>query len=139
VPRPEPGWAARPLDQLPRIVADGEPDWVPLQHLFGITAFGANVFRSSSAGDELVGEHDERGSGQEELYLVVGGRATFTIAGEEVQAPAMSAIAIRDPTLLRRAVAAEPGTVLVALGGLPRPDFRSTWRAEHFEGIEPIL
>jgi hypothetical protein len=134
-----PGWAACRLDDAPAIRAEGEPDWVPLQHLFGLTAFGANAFRATAAGEVLVGPHDEMASGQEELYIVVSGRATFSIAGDSVDVAAVSAVAVRDPALARSAVAAEPGTLLLALGGLPRPDFRSTWRADHFVDIEPLV
>jgi hypothetical protein len=50
-----PGWAACRLDDAPAIHAEGEPDWVPLQHLFGLTAFGANAFRSTWRPDHFVG------------------------------------------------------------------------------------
>ena len=112
--------------------------WVPLQHVFGLTAFGANAF-VGAAGQTLVSEHDESGSGQEELYLVVSGNALFRIDGERVDAPAVSAVAVRDPAARRSVVASEEGTTLLAFGGMPQGDFRSTWRAEHFAGIEPIL
>jgi hypothetical protein len=134
-----PGWAVLRLDDAPTIREEDAPEWVPLQHLFGLTAFGANAFRATSPGDELIAEHDETGSGQEELYVVIAGRATFTLDGEELDAPAVSAVAIREAAVVRSAAGAEAGTVLLALGGLPRDDFRSTWRAEHFDGIDPIL
>jgi hypothetical protein len=133
-----PGWATRRLDDLPRIAAEGEPDWFPLQHVFGLTAFGANLLVADAA-HALVEEHDETGSGQEELYLVVAGRAVFRIDGEEVDAPAFSAVAVRDPIVRRSAEARADGTQLLVLGGMPQADFRSTWRPEHFADIDPIL
>jgi hypothetical protein len=135
-----PGWAAIPLEALPRVgEAEAGPAWYPLQHAFGLTAFGANAFVAEAAGTALIEEHDERGSGQEELYLVVRGRARFTLAGEEVDAPALTVVAVRDPSLTRSAVATEPGTTLLAFGGPPRADFSSTWRGEHFEGVPRVL
>lgn len=135
-----PGWASVRLEGLPR-AAETEPGaaWYPLQHVFGLTAFGANAFVAERAGDALVEEHDERKSGQEELYLVVLGRARFTLGGEEAEAPAVTVVAVRDPSLTRRAVALEPGTTLLAFGGLPQPDFRSTWWEEHFTGVPRLL
>jgi hypothetical protein len=126
----------RRLEELPR-VAESEPGaaWYPLQHVFGLTAFGANAFVAEAAGDELVAEHDERASGQQELYVVVVGRSRFTLAGEDFDAPAVTVVAVRDPGVTRSAVALEPGTILLALGGVPRTDFRSTWRREHFERV----
>jgi len=94
---------------------------------------------TGAAGQTLVEEHDETGSGQEEVYLVVSGGAVFRIDGEEVETPAVSVVAVRDPAVRRSAVAQEDGTRLVALGGAPRSDFRSTWAPQHFADIEPIL
>jgi hypothetical protein len=107
-----PGWAIRRLDDLPRIAAEGEPDWFPLQHVFGLTAFGANLFVGDAA-QTLVEEHDETGSGQEELYLVVAGSAVYQIDGEEVEAAAVSAVAIRNPAVRRSAEARGDGTQLL--------------------------
>ena len=134
------GWAAARLGELPR-AAETEPGaaWYPLQHVFGLTAFGANAFVAEAAGDVLVEEHDERDSGQEELYVVVRGRARFTLAGETVDSPAITVVAVRDPSVSRSAVALEPGATLLAFGASPREGFRSTWRAEHFERIPRIL
>ena len=135
-----PGWAAFRLEELPRVAAaQGAPDWYPLQHAFGLTAFGANAFVAARAGDELVGEHDERESGQEELYVVVAGSARFTLAAETIEAPAVTVVAVRDPSVPRSAVALEPRTILLALGGRPRDDFRSTWRSQHFDDVPRLL
>jgi hypothetical protein len=84
------GWAARGLGEIPK-VTDGEasdPEWYPLQHFFGITTFGANVFVATHGHETLVGEHDERSSGQQELYVVLEGEAEFDLAGERVRAGA---------------------------------------------------
>lgn len=135
-----PGWAALSLEDLP-VADETEPGaaWYPVQHVFGFTAFGANAFVAAASGDVLVEEHDESGSGQEELYLVVRGVAEFSIDGELVSAPAMFIIAIRDPSVKRSAVALEAGTTLLAFGGVPPADFRSTWLDSHFEGIRRLL
>ncbi len=54
----------------------------------------------------------------EELYLVLRGRATFELDGEQVDAPAGTFVFAR-PGVKRTAVAAEPETTLLALGGVP--------------------
>jgi hypothetical protein len=132
------GWAAASLADIPRVAA-AEPAWYPLQHVFGFTAFGANAFVAAAAGDVLVDEHDERTSGQEELYLVVAGRARFELDDESVDTAAVAVVAVRDSTVKRRATALVSGTVLVALGAPPRGDFTSTWRSEHFDGVSRVL
>ncbi len=134
-----PGWKLVPLEQVPRVAHD-EPGvtWHPLQHAFGLTAFGANAFVAERAGESLIDAHDETASGQEELYLIVRGRVRFTIGGAAREADALSALAVTDPALDRSAIALEPGSTLIALGGVPRADFRSTWRSEHFEGVDRL-
>jgi tetratricopeptide (TPR) repeat protein len=97
------------------------------RHL-GIGAFGASAVRSLEGG-MLVRDHDEIGfqigqSGQEELYVVVAGRATFTVNGEQVDAPAGTVVFVGDPAAKRSAVAEEPGTTVLAIGGKPGEAFR---------------
>ncbi|HEY3181683.1 MAG TPA: hypothetical protein VGJ77_02520 [Gaiellaceae bacterium] len=63
------GWVVREIGEIPRVPrgdAD-DPDWHALQHLFGLTAFGANVFVAVSGHETLVAEHDERSSAQQQL------------------------------------------------------------------------
>ena len=75
--------------------------------------------------------HDESDLGHEEVYVVLTGRATFTVDGEELDVPAGSLVHIADPTLRRHAVAAEPSTTVLAIGGKPGEPFRpSAW--EHY-------
>ncbi|MHB8470725.1 MAG: hypothetical protein ACYDCH_13380 [Gaiellaceae bacterium] len=69
--------------QLDDIAAEKWPYWAPVRHHFDIQAFGADAWRGGP-GDEVVEKHSEGESGQEELYLVLGGRATFTIGAARV-------------------------------------------------------
>jgi hypothetical protein len=87
---------------------------IPVREHFGIHAFGINAFTPGEDGT-LVGEHDESGSGQEELYIVLDGNATFEIDGETVDAPAGTLVFIA-PESRRKATG--DGTVLI-LGGTP--------------------
>lgn len=126
----------RSLREIP-LVADGEPDdpdWHPLQYFFGLTAFGANVFVARTEGQTLVEEHDERASGQEELYLVFEGEAEFELDGEEVRVASGAVVAVPEPSVRRRAVACSPGTTLLVIGAAPGC-FTTTWRASHFAGL----
>ena len=77
----------------------------------------------------LINDHDEAGSGQEELYLVLDGSATFEIDGETVDAPAGTFVFVR-PDARRKATG--EGTVL-ALGATPGEayqalDWGDAWR-----------
>ena len=128
-------FAVRRLEDVPRIPIEepGDPEWYPLQHYFGFTAFGANVYVASEAGGDLLGAHDETASRQEELYLVVAGEAAFTLDGETVDAPAVTVVAVPDPTVVRGATAKTAGTAVVALGGEAGEEFRSSWQPKWFE------
>jgi hypothetical protein len=92
-----------------------------------IGSFGVNAFYQAMSGTFVVGEHDELGpgaSGHEELYVVVDGGATFTVDGEEVDAPRGTAVFVRDPAAKRSARATEDGTIVLAIGGRPGEAFR---------------
>jgi hypothetical protein len=114
------GWSVVSLDELPLLNGSDLPAWKPVRHSLGLEAFGVNAWLASGAGDEVIEEHDELGDDgdQEELYFVVSGRAAFTVDGERVDAPAGTFVALRDPALRRVAVAEEPGTVVLAVGGV---------------------
>ena len=58
-------------------------------------------------------------SGQEELYLVLSGKATFNVDGEPIYATAGTMVFVRDPAAKRSAVAKEEGTTILAIGGTP--------------------
>jgi hypothetical protein len=93
---------------------------VRLRKDLDVGAFGVNAVFQRKAGETLVGQHHEAGPGgdrHEELYVVVQGSATFTVDGEDVEAPQGTAIFVRDPELMRGAVAAADDTIVLAVGG----------------------
>ncbi len=99
---------------------------------FGIEAFGVNAF-SADAGEQIVNEHTETGlgarAGQEELYLVAGGHATFTVDGEKIDAPLGTIVFARDPGARRSAVADDPGAVVLVVGA-PRGQAFTVWQGD---------
>jgi mannose-6-phosphate isomerase-like protein (cupin superfamily) len=86
----------------------------PVRHYLGITAFGTNGWVGKDVGDRLVPSHEED-PGNEELYVVLGGRARFEIDGETVDAPAGTLVFCR-PEANRTAFAEEAGTTVLAVG-----------------------
>ena len=113
------GYAVAHLEEIDEI-SDGHCPKRPVRHHFGITAFGVNAWTGREAGDRIINEHDESEEQdlQEELYLVQSGRARFELDGERVDAPAGTFVFAR-PSVKRTAFAEEPGTTIVALGGVP--------------------
>jgi hypothetical protein len=77
----KPTWQVAHLDEIERLGRD-----IPVREHLGIRAFGINAFTPGEDGT-LINEHDEAGSGQEELYLVLDGTATFVVDGEVIDAP----------------------------------------------------
>jgi tetratricopeptide (TPR) repeat protein len=117
------GYAVARIDEIDEI-SDGRCPYRPVRFHFGIMSFGVNAFTGHEAGDRLINEHDESQENdlQEELYLVQQGRATFELDGERVDAPAGTLVFVR-PDVKRTAFAEEPGTTIVALGGVPGKAF----------------
>ena len=85
--------------------------FIPVREHLGIHSFGINA-RTQGDNGVLVNEHDEAG-GQEEVYLVLDGTATFEIDGETVDAPAGTFLSVA-PEARRKATG--QGTVLVVGG-----------------------
>jgi len=110
------------MEELDRVrFEEGTAAWRPIRRALGVTAVGINAYTAEAAGDEVIERHDERSfgaGGHEEVYLVVSGRAGFTIDGEAVDAPAGTLLRI-DPGTMRHAVAEEPATTVVVVGGKP--------------------
>jgi quercetin dioxygenase-like cupin family protein len=90
--------------------------WSPIRRELGVEAFGINAW-SGDDGASLVGEHDEKSSGHQELYIVFAGSARFTVDGEDTDAPAGTVVFVRDPVSRRAAVATADGTTIVSVGG----------------------
>jgi quercetin dioxygenase-like cupin family protein len=115
------------LDELAGIPVFGTLSWKPVRKTLGVTAFGINAYSASAAGDEVVEQHDETTLGHEEVYVVLSGRAVFTVDGEEVDAPAGTLVYLDDPKQTRHAVAREAGTTVLAIGGVPGAHEVSAW------------
>lgn len=59
---------------------------------------------------------------------MVRGAARFTVDGTSVDIPHGGVVSVRDPALVREAVALEAGTLVLAVGGRPGVAFTpSTW------------
>jgi hypothetical protein len=108
----------RDIDPTP--ILHGTVQWRPVRRTLDVKAFGINAYSGEKAGDQVIEEHDELGGGagaHEELYVVLEGRATFTIDGEELDAPAGTLVFLPDPSSKRVAYAADPETTVLAVGG----------------------
>ncbi len=101
--------------------------WKPLRRTLGIDAFGINAYSANAVGDHVVEEHTEETLGHQEAYVVIVGHATFSLDGKEIDAPQGTVVFIRDPKVRRFADAVEPGTTVLAIGGVPGAHTPSAW------------
>ena len=104
--------------------------WRPIRRRFGIRAFGVNAYSALAPGEPIVEEHSESTLGHEEIYLVLRGRARFTVDGDDHELGPGQLVHVSDPSLKRGAVALDEDTVVLALGGKPGEPHRvSAWEA----------
>lgn len=85
-------------DEFERMEGSGDSTWLLARKALGTTAFGYNLVTIAPGGQ--IPEHDESGSGQVELYVILEGEATMRLDGEEHPAPAGTFASI-DPAATR--------------------------------------
>ena len=114
-------YTVRRLDEIER--QGSRKHWTQIRAHFGIEAFGVNAW-TGGPGEGVINDHNEADSGHQELYFVLTGRATFTVDGNDVDAPAGTFVFAGNPATQRKAVAAEPDTTVLALGAKPGEAYR---------------
>ena len=102
-------WKVAHLDEIERRGRD-----IPVREYLGIHSFGINGFIRGEDGT-LINEHDEAGSGQEELYFVVDGTATFEVDGETIDAPQGTLLYVGAEAQRK----ATGNATILAMGGTP--------------------
>jgi quercetin dioxygenase-like cupin family protein len=129
------GYAVARLDEIDERL-DGSCPFRPVRVHFGITSFGVTTWTASAAGDRIINEHDEDDVGDEELFLVMRGRAAFELDGDRVNAPA-GTLVFSPSGVKRTAFAEEAGTTIVALDGTPGKAYEPRgW--EHWAPLAPL-
>ena len=106
------------LDSLRR--PDG---WAPIRRALGVQAFGVNAWSTDEPGMELIPQHEELATSHEELYVVLSGRAEFSVNGERFEGGRGTIVLVDDPSAMRGAVALEAGTTVLSAGGTPGAAF----------------
>ena len=97
------GFTIKHRDEFESMEGSGECTWHLARKALGTSAFGFNLVEIEPGGQ--IPEHDESGSGQVELYVVLEGEAVLRIEGDEHPAPAGTFASIEPPasrTILNR-------------------------------------
>jgi uncharacterized cupin superfamily protein len=89
--------------------------WAALNGPLGLAAFGVNVFEGSPGDQGEIG-HDETESDQQELFVVISGRARFVVGDESFEAGPGTALGVSDPAVQRGYEVLEPGTRVLCIG-----------------------
>ena len=138
----ERNYAVVSLDQLERYPAmTGAPVLMPLRRPLDVRAFGINCW-TAPVGAPVIERHSEP-DGDEEVYIVVRGRVRFTVGEESFDAGPATLVHVR-PDTLREALAAEPETLVIAVGARPGEafepksweDFQIAFAEAHARGEE---
>jgi tetratricopeptide (TPR) repeat protein len=131
-------YAIAHIDDLESFPIEGQDGltWRPVRRHFGIGAFGVNAYTAGEEGQRVVEEHREEG-GHEELYVVVSGRAIFTLEGDEHDAP-VGTLVHCPPGTLRSAFAVEPRTTVLGIGAKPGEVFQPSGWEWAFAGMSKL-
>jgi uncharacterized cupin superfamily protein len=90
------GYSIKHRDEFERMEGSGESTWRLARKALGTEAFGYNMVEIGPGGQ--IPEHDETGSGQVELFIILEGEAVMRLGGEEHPAPAGTFASIEPPT-----------------------------------------
>jgi hypothetical protein len=111
-------YAVAHLDEIDELL-DGRCLYRPVRYHFGITSFGATAWTARATGDRIIDEHDPGDpTSDQELFLVIQGRAVFELEGDRVDAP-VGTFVFAPPGVKRTALAEEAGTTIIAIEGTP--------------------
>jgi quercetin dioxygenase-like cupin family protein len=116
------GYTIRHRDEFETMAGSGETTWILARKALGTAAFGFNLVEIGPGGQ--IPEHDESGSGQVELYVILEGDAVLRLEGEDHPAPAGTFASIEPPasrTILNRS---EGKVTAMLIGVQPDGDFK---------------
>jgi len=82
-------------DEFESMEGSGESTWRLARKALGTSAFGFNLVEIGPGGQ--IPEHDETGSSQVELFIILEGDAVMRLDGEEHEAPAGTFASIEPP------------------------------------------
>ena len=89
--------------------------YMPIRRALGVSAFGVNAYTADDGW--VIEPHDEAQTNEEELYLVLSGRAEFVVDGETLDAPAGTLVLV-PPAAHREARAVQADTTVLAVGAV---------------------
>jgi uncharacterized cupin superfamily protein len=108
-------YAIKHRDEFERMEGSGDSTWLLARKALGTSCFGFNLAEIEPGGQ--IPEHDESGSGQVELYVILEGEAVLRLDGEDHPAPAGTFASI-EPTASRTILNRSDAKVTALLIGI---------------------
>ena len=108
-------YAIKHRDEFERMAGSGDCTWLLARKALGTGAFGFNLVEIAPGGQ--IPEHDEDGSGQVELYVILEGEAVMRLDGEDHPAPAGTFVSL-EPAATRTILNRSDSTVTALLVGV---------------------
>jgi len=109
-----PDYAAKKIGEMEASYGGG---FVKARAELGVTAFGMQVIQLPPD-FEGYPEHDHSDSGQEEVFLAIGGSGWIDIEGERVNLDADTFVRV-GPAVRRKVYSGPQGLRMLAIGGAP--------------------
>ena len=109
-----PDYAAKKIGEMEASYGGG---FVKARAELGVTAFGMQVIQLPPD-FEGYPEHDHSDSGQEEVFLAIGGSGWIDIEGERVNLDADTFVRV-GPAVRRKVYSGPDGLRMLAIGGAP--------------------
>jgi len=114
-----PDYTARRIDEMEAGFGGG---FVKARAELGVTAFGMQVIQlPPDYGD--YPEHDHAESGQEEVFLAIGGSGWIDVEGERIDLDRKTFVRV-GPGARRKVYAGPEGLRLLAIGGAPGEPYK---------------
>ncbi len=108
------GWKMADVHDVPPMEDSFTKGWHSIRWYFGIKGFGVNAI-TRQKGEWLTKDHDEVSTDHQELFIILEGKAKFTLDGEKVMAPA-GTIIFAEPKVKRAADALQTPTTMLIIG-----------------------
>jgi quercetin dioxygenase-like cupin family protein len=110
------GYTIKSVDEFEEMEGSGNATWRLARKALGAEAFGFNVVDIAPGGQ--IPEHDHTGDNQEEVFIILDGRATVVCDGEDHEASAGTYVRYA-PEVKRTIRNDSDGTVRALLIGVP--------------------
>lgn len=110
----EPDWKVEHINDVPPMKDGMSRGWKSVRWHMGIESFGVNAV-TKPKGEWLTPVHDEVKEKQDELFVVLEGRAEFHLDGSKVKAGPGSLVSAK-PSVKRGALSLKTPTTILIIG-----------------------